>query len=87
MPRDFQKCLISSIPCDTYIWLEEAVFYSDLEMILKLNYLLSKLWIKFWFSLYFSDMVIMKIHFNSFEYETQILYQQDFFYFLCELYC
>jgi hypothetical protein len=31
-----------------------------------------------------SDMVVMELHFDSFDYETQILYQEDFFFFLCE---
>ena len=31
-----------------------------------------------------SDMVIMQLHFDSFEYETQVLYQDDFTVFLCK---
>ena len=30
-------------------------------------------------------MVIMQLHFNSFDFETQILFQDDFFIFMCKL--
>ena len=38
------------------------------------------------FFVFISDMVIMQLHFDSFDYETQILYQDDFFFFLCKFF-
>ena len=45
---------------------------------------ISSLCISLNFALLSSDIVIMQLHFSSFDYETEILYQEGFFVFLCK---